>query len=548
MKVFDFVQGIKPKRNKFDLSYENKLTLNMGYLVPIFTHEVLPGDDWRVNSQILLRMLALVAPVLHRVDVWTHYFFVPNRLIWDEWEDFITGGVDGNAAPVPPYFNVGAVGDSPTQAGSLLDYLGLGVLAQARPNVGDPTQKPIEISALPVRAYQLIYDQYYRDQNYIDTILFDGWKASGNTYTSGQKDSFLELQKRAWEHDYFTSILPSTQRGSDVLIPFAPEYTINYKTAAVVKTQDGGGVTTDPIIGDGANPGHIQGKDLVTGNYSNLEIENIDSIEASSDVTVNSLRQSVSLQGFLEAMMRFGSRYVEYLRGIFGTNPRDSRLQRPEYLGGGIQQMIISEVLQTGQPTGTSSLPQGNMAGHGISVGRTNGFHRSFDEHGFVMGIMSVIPKTQYNSNMDRMWFRTSRLDYYQPHLAHLGERSVLQVELQMLKNTTKAWTPFSLSDPSADNNTVLGYQSQYAEYKYISGQTHGQFNSTLAFWTLGRLFDSSNLTPIDRDFIECTARNDIFAVEDDTDHLVCQIYHEVSVLRPIPLFSTPALLFPSHA
>lgn len=551
MKQFDYAEGIRPKKNKFDLSYENKLTLNMGDLVPILCEEVLPTDSWRVNSQIFLRMLALIAPVMHRVDVWTHYFFVPNRLIWDEWESFITGGEQGTSEPIPPYFDFN---DLPAGAGktaligfsSLTDYLGLPMM----PSVATGATK-FEVSALPYRAYNLIYDQYYRDQNYIGSDLFDGWKASGNTYDLTQLQKFLGLRKRAWEHDYFTSILPDTQRGAEVTVPIGQTGSMKLRDI-VVTDSTGDPVTVNSKLGtnDAVTPdgelGYIN--DSETWAKAGLDA-NVEDVELEG-VSVNSLRQSITLQGFLEAMMRFGSRYVEYLRGIFAANPRDARLQRAEYLGGGVQQIAISEVLQTGQPTSESSLPQGNMAGHGLSFGRTNGFSRTFDEHGYVIGIMSVLPKTSYNRAIKKGWFRATRYDYYQPHLAHLGEQEVLQVELQPVNGAVGGYTPFS--DPAPEvpglNYNVLGFQSRFAEYKYNSGQIHGQFLDTLSFWHLSRMFDGGSPTPINQSFIESDPRKDIFAVETDDDHLVAQIFHEISVLRPIPLFSTPSLLFPSHA
>lgn len=546
MKAFDWVQGIKPKLNKFDLSHENKLTFNMGKLVPILCQEVLPGDSWRVNSQILLRMQALIAPVMHRVDVWTHYFFVPNRLVWDEWEDFITGGEDGLADPIHPYFDLAQVQEyDPTQldTSTLVDYLGLQGAAQ----VVFPADTHFEVNALPIRAYNLIVDQWYRDQNYSPTWLFDGWKASGNTYTNTQRQAFFTLRDRAWEHDYFTSALPFSQRGQEVNI--ASLDALKLRNIKIVNDATDAPITSAATVldtGTGSADGQMYASNGGVHTKAGLDVE------TDLGITVDSLRQSMSLQGFLEAMARFGSRYMEYLRGVFGTKPQDSRLQRAEYLGGGVQQIVISEVLQTGQPTGdgtggTSSLPQGNMAGHGISVGRTNGFNRSFPEHGFVIGIMSVLPKTAYNSNVNKMWMRASRLDYYQPHLAHLGEQPVIGAELQPIQDD---FTPYTLSTTTPNyNNTEIGYQSRFAEYKYVSSQQHGDFNGDLSFWTMTRMYDGTAPVYINDAFIRSNPTTAIFAVTElGTDHMLGQIYHEISVLRPIPLFSTPSLLFPAHA
>lgn len=513
-KLFDKVRMNRPKLNKFDLSHERKLSCNMGDLIPVFLSEVLPGDRFRVNSEIMMRMAPMLAPIMHRCDVTTHFFFVPNRLVWDEWESFITGGPAGTDAPVPPIY----IGDNNLSArmgkGTLWDYFGL-------PIGGAPVSNPIGVSALPFRCYQMIYNEYYRDQNVTTPVTV--LKSSG-IQTDVDDDNFnLLLRKRAWEKDYFTSALPWAQRGGDATVPI--ESTPTYRPVSLVRDEFG---VLDNTAGDLGTDGDADGHLVQRPSNADRMIDNIASISSAS-ITINLLRRAVKLQEWLEKNARGGARYVEQMLSHFGVVSSDARLQRPEYLGGGKNPIVISEVLSTFQDD-AGAIPQGNMAGHGIGVGKTHGFTRKFEEHGFIIGIMSVLPRTAYQQGAHRLWSRGDKTEYAWPEFAHLGEQEVRRKEIYHAYDAV-----------SGDDGILFGYQSRYCEYKYMQDSVHGDFRDTLAYWHMGRIFDAA--PELNTAFIESDPTHRIFPVTDPTIHkLYVQIYNNVSALRPLPYFGTPSL------
>lgn len=508
MSIFSNVAGRKTRRTKFNLSAERKLSFNMGELIPIMNEEVVPGDSFKVNSELLIRMAPMIAPMMHRVNVYTHYFFVPNRIIWEEWEDFITGGRQGDKLPQHPTVGMNDPLKVYFKKGSLADYFGLPIIDQAQTVVN-----PVNVSALPFRAYQTIYNEYYQDQNLsepIDINLGSG-PISGN-----QPGTHCTLRKRAWEKDYFTSGLPWSQRGPEATLPAD----VNYKYPA--QYQDGSGTPAPDLAASFTGGGKLN-----AGGSFPTTVDNIDNL----GITINNLRKSVRLQEWLERTARGGSRYIEQIMSHFGVRSSDARLQRPEFLGGGKNPVVISEVLNTAGPTGaTTPLPQGNMSGHGISVGRTNGFKRRFEEHGYVIGIMSVLPKTAYQQGIERQWTRTDKFDYYWPEFAQLGEQEIKTKEL--------------FADFYGGTNTLentWAYQSRYAEYKYKCSSVHGDYRDTLNFWHMGRIFDE--VPSLNQDFVTSDPTSRIFAVTSpDEDKLYCQVYNSVSAIRPMPYFNNPSL------
>ena len=510
MNMFSTNKSTRVRRNKFNLSHEKKMSLKMGNLTPILLQEVVPGDSFKVNSELMMRLSPMIAPVMHRMNAYTHYFFVPNRLVWNEWESFVTGGRQGDEAPVVPKLRMQDFDKSSFAKKTLADYFGLPVMDPA------VTYSSIEeISALPFRAYQTIYNEYYQDQNLSDPIAFG--LGSGYVTDPDERVRLSTMRKRAWEKDYFTSALPWTQRGGSASIP------TRYKEQSEVFTSEGDIPSNiDPLVS--RDQGAFGGLSSEVSNEL-LRIENIEGID------VNDLRKSLRLQEWLEKTARGGSRYIEQILSHFGVMSSDARLQRPEYLGGGRTPVVISEVLQTGA-TGTDqsiiSTPQGNMAGHGISVGRTNSFKRRFEEHGHIIGILSVIPKTAYEQGIERLWNKFDKFDLYWPEFANLGEQAILNKEI---------YAQFDANQPA--NNQTFGYQSRYAEYKYQQSSVHGDFRDTLNFWHMGRKFDA--LPALNESFVESDPTKRIFAVEDQTeDELYCQVYNRVSAVRPMPYFGTP--------
>lgn len=510
--MFQSVLANRPKKSKFDLSYEHKLSCNMGDLVPIYLSEIVPGDKFRVSSEIMMRLAPMLAPVMHRVNVWVHYFFVPNRIIWNEWEDFITGGEDGLQAPVHPYVTASALKVSSRMSlGSLADYFGLPRIPDATTVTADA-----QINWLPFRAYGEIYNEYYRDQNLTAKLNFS--KASGE---SNADVSVLTLRKRCWEKDYYTSALPWAQRGAPVTIPGDAVYS---QTSRVLDPT-GTPLALGSTLGTHESiAGNLAGDPAFSDNYlNNARIENLDEI----GIDINDLRTSNALQKWLELAARGGSRYIEQMRSFFGVTSSDARLQRPEYLGGGKQNVVISEVLQTSQ-TDPAVSPQGNMAGHGVSVGATNRFSKRFEEHGYVMGIMSVLPKTAYQNGMEKFWFRNEKTEYYFPQFAHLGEQEIKTREVYY-------------DGVEADIDSTWGYQSRFAEYKYATSKVSGDFRANLNYWHMGRIF--TGLPPLNSSFVQSDPTHRIFANTDPADDkLWVQVYNKVDALRPMPYYGIPKL------
>lgn len=515
--IFDKIKVRKPKLSNFDLSHEKKLSLQMGRLVPVFLEEVVPGDRFKVNSEIMMRMAPMISPVMHRVNLYMHYFFVPNRLLWDEWENFITGGEDGSEDPAFPYMELNNTYKAQYQPGLLPDYLGLPVIDQ-----GDTVSGAIQHSALPFRAYQLIYNEYYRDQNLQSKVPI----TKDSVVQSAELSQLYYLRYRNWEKDYLTSSLPWTQRGGDVNLPIEAEFTPDYLAEASFQTASSG---TGNLSVD--SQGYVQ-NDGVAQRGQMVNLENPQTVDTST-VTINDLRLAIRLQEWLEKNARAGSRYIEQILSHFGVKSSDSRLQRPEYLGGGRQPIVISEVLNTvgtfSDGSGETGNPQGTMSGHGLSVGNTPSFKRSFEEHGVVMGIMSVLPRTAYQDGIPRFHRKMDKFDFYWPSFAHLGEQEVLQSEVY--------YHPLSVSY----NNAVFGYQSRYSEYKYKPSSVHGEMKDTLDHWHMGRKLTSS--VALNTNFITADPTQRIFADTDEDVHkLYCQIYHRFKALRPMPYFGTPRL------
>jgi hypothetical protein len=492
--IFESVQMKRPRRSAFDLSHEKKLSFDMGDLIPINLQEVVPGDKFKGKTESMIRMAPMIAPVMHRVNVYVHHFFVPYRILWNQWEDFITGGTQGTTSPNMPTINFGS---SELEPGKLPDYMG----------VGTGGGSVNEVSALPFWAYRQIYNDYYRDANY------DGTEAP--LVTTGSVNA--NVLKRAWEKDYFTSALPFAQRGPDVNIPIDGQADVNYKTPQIT----GPNGTASMGLEADAN---ITASTTAAGPGTISELDNIDNVEFNNiNSTINELRTSTALQRWLEKQARGGARYIETILSHFGVKSSDKRLQRAEYLGGGKSPVVISEVLNT---SNTAEAPQGAMSGHGIATGVSNEYRYDVEEHGVIMSIMSILPRTAYQQGTPRMFWRKDKMDFYWPTFANLGEQEVLNREIYV-QNT------------EADTDT-FGYQQRWAEYKYSMDTVHGDFKDTLDFWHMGRIFESKPNLNAQFTFADPTDR--IFAVAEG-NKIWAQIYNDIQAQRPMPYFSNPSLL-----
>lgn len=531
MKIFNQLAAKRPPRNKFDLTHEKKLSCNMGDLIPTMVQEVVPGDKFRGSSEVFLRMAPMLSPIMHRVNVYVHYFFVPNRLIWDQWEMFITRGRNGEQAPVSPYFKINTVQATHPhllEKGSLWDFMG-GV-----PIVGPATDNK-SISVLPFRAFQKVFDDYYRDPN-LDPPIFQpdivGGQpkipiGSGEINDPNQYQPTLEIRRRCWEKDYFTSASISAQRGSDVQIPIEG-LNVNYKTSSDIVQEDG--TPNGVLVLQNASQNLIQSS--IPGAGDNARIENIESIEGYG-LTVNELRTTLALQKWFEKNARAGYRYIEQILSHFGVRSSDARLQRAEYLGGGKVPVKISEVLATYGTDGSTTSPEvtGEMYGHGTSYGSTNKFSKSFEEHGFIIGVMSILPRTNYQDGLPRFMTQRSTWDqYYWPEFAQLGEQEIKNHELY-----------FDPADTAANNDATFGYQSRYCEYKYGISTVHGDMRDDLDYWHMGRKFAARpNLNAA---FTASDPTHRIFNVTDPAvNKIYCHVLNKLDAIRPMPYFGVPTI------
>lgn len=524
--IFNSIALPLVKTNRFDLSHDVKLSFQMGELVPTCAMECLPGDVFEISTENMLRFAPLISPVMHKVRVTTHYFFVPNRILWPEWDRWITGDFDIEA----PYLRIGADEDfTEIEEGSVCDYLGYPVGSNF--GGGPGSGQYLQISPLPMSAYMKIYDEYYRDQN-IQNEVWEPLVAGNCSGTSVVSCLDGGLFTRAWQHDYFTSALPYAQKGDSVQLPL-----IDQGTVPVTPTIDGtfpiavnpstGNIISaagEPVLQSGSGGFSLDGEQLAIDPAGSLEVD----IQADA-VDINTVRRAFKLQEWLERNARGGTRYVENILAHFGVKSSDARLQRPEYLGGSKQNMVISEVLATAQSTG-DGVAVGTMAGHGISVGGGNSFRYKCEEHGWIIGIINVQPDTAYYQGLHRSFSRFDRLDYAWPTFANIGEQEVLNQEIYAnVTNTQKSGT--------------FGYVPRYAEYKFANSRVAGEMRSTLDFWHLARKFN--NLPTLSSQFIYVRPEEveRIFAVTDpESDHIYAHVFNNIKAIRKLPKFGIPTI------
>lgn len=617
MSIFSHIKTASLPRNGFDLSYNSKMTAEMGKLYPILVQDVLPGDVFKVNTSIFIRLSPLIAPMMSQVDVYVHYFYVPKRLLWTHFTEFITGQPqdesrinrvqsqidDEYVAPEYPYLDFPLSDFYNRQeakwftTGSLADYLGFPVFDRKNQDgrYVSGTTGTFKLDILPFRAYHLICNEFYRDQN-LSNPLYLGLDVDGDIETNSDSTTYiqqlLDFRNRCWKKDYFTSALPFAQAGPDVELPLSGNATVNllnndgtlgdvqakaislldfkvpYGVTQRVHSNSGSiaeytsgdstlggsvvhqGIKSSRLSADISNPldntfestspvyldpprdnkGHSAWRVDVERLANRMRVD----LSSVSSATINELRRAIAAQAFLEAEARGGSRYIEELYNIFGVKSSDARLQRPEYLGGGKQPIVVSDVLQTSQTTqGEEGSPQGNQSGVGASIGNGHGFRRRFEEHGYIMGFLSIIPKSSYQQGLPRMYQKFDRLDHYIPQFAHLGEQEIKNSEVYFNGKT----------DTASNDDSVFGYTPRYAEYKFNNDQIHGDFRDELSFWHLGRIFDQRPY--LNQDFVESDPSTRVFAVEtrpdgSSVDHFWLNINHQIKAIRSMPRFGTP--------
>lgn len=515
------------QRSSFNRSHGYKTTFNEGYLIPVFVDEVLPGDTFNLRLTAFARMATPIFPIMDNIYLETFFFFVPNRLVWEHWQAFNGEQLNPNSTTdyVLPTMTAPAVDGVAT--GDLADYFGI------------PIKIPsLEFQSLPFRAYSLIWNEWFRDENLQDSNVVDLGDGPDD-YT----DYFLLY--RGKRHDYFTSCLPWPQKINDGTIVEIP-----LGTSATVKTSG-----TDLFTGtqtalsfnqvSGTKPGaySLVGANITTGlaTISNLSpgtavtgvypANLYADLSTATAATINQLRQAFQMQRLFEHDARGGTRYTEIIRSHFGVISPDARLQRPEYLGGGFTPININPVAQTSPPTGstpTDSTPQGNLAAFGTAHVNGHGFVKSFTEHGHIIGLVSTRADLNYQQGLQRMWSRSTRYDFFWPSLSHIGEQTVLNKEIYA-------------QGTSADDD-VFGYQERYAEYRYkpalITGLFRSSADDSLDAWHLAQDFGS--LPALNATFIvENAPMERVEAVSDGYDFLL-DCFFDLKCVRPMSLYGVP--------
>lgn len=519
------------RRTKFDRSHVYKTTFNSGKLIPVFIDEVLPGDTTRISVNYFARLATPIKPIMDNIYLDWFFFFVPNRLVWDHWQNFCFEQEDPDDKTDYVIPTVTATDNSQNgYVGSLWDYFGLPVNTSG--NISG-------ISALPFRAVYLIWNEWFRDENLQKSVkiqkgdnneVLDSSRASeqpswvfssGTTIVKG-----LACPPRGKRHDYFTSALPWTQKGPGVDIAL----TGNAPILATTNTEPNPHVPGIYVARDGASSTLFASMTWDTA-PSNVQSGSVYAdLSKVSAVTINGLRTAFQMQKFYERLARGGSRYTEVLRSFFGVVSPDARLQRPEFLGSFTKMVMVNPIAQTSATDTTS--PQGNLSAYGVTASKFHGFTKSFVEHGYIIGFVCARADLTYQQGINKMWLRSTVYDFYWPTFAHLGEQAIELREIYA-------------QGTEADTN-VFGYQERYAEYRYKPSQITGKFRSSVSsgnldVWHLSQFF--INAPTLNEEFItENPPIKRILAVQDEPEFLL-DIGFRYTTVRPMPMFGTPGLV-----
>ena len=512
--LFSQVPTAQIPRSKFNRSHGLKTTFDSGYLVPIFVDEVLPGDTFSMDCTLFARVATLISPIMDNMYMDTFWFFVPERLLFEHFQAMC--GEQDNPTDSTDYLfpTIKSPTGTGFEVGSIADYFGL------------PTGIPnLEVRAEPFRAYNLIYNEWFRDENLQESLPFT--KADSDQYSN------YKLVRRGKRHDYFTSALPWPQKGPGVELPFGGDAIVKVDSSKVNLASNQNGIKFSSLDGSTTfglgNNNFVYWQSPGVANSSSIDALVADMSSVSS-VTINQFREAFQIQRWYERAARGGTRYTEIIRSFFGVVSPDARLQRPEYLGGSSNRIDVNVIPQTSGTTDVS--PQANLSAFAVGTnGRGNGFSKSFTEHGWIIGLVNVRADLTYQQGVNRMWTRSTKFDMYWPTFAFLGEQAVLNKEI--------------FAQGNEEDDKVFGYQERYAEYRYAPSQVTGKFRSTYAqsldSWHLAQKFE--NLPKLSPEFIFDNPPIDRVVAVPSEPQFLLDCWFNLSCVRPMPVYGVPGLI-----